>query len=232
MNPEHKKRTNQATRSDMSKKVVLGDAKKNAQWKWVEMSKTANIKEGGCGNIHQTEKEKWEATKAEWLKIAKIGRKDEGSSLTQRKPTMALDPSQRLRRNSPHKPCIDDQTANPQEKSTLRLKEGEEKSGSDPTFSEEPMSLERMEGRPRIENTHMNAGELSPVKLMDWDNANEAVNKLAKLKSKEKVLKKKLLTSSSTELKLNELKLIDELLSVREEIIASGTRLKLRGKVL
>merc|ERR1719285_1495263 len=65
LNPaEHKKRTNQATRSETSKKVVLGDAKENAQWKWVERSKTAYIKEGGCGMVHLTEKEKWKATKA------------------------------------------------------------------------------------------------------------------------------------------------------------------------
>jgi len=237
LNPEQKKRMNQTTRSKMSKKVVLGDAKENAQCKWVERSKTANRKKVGCGMVHPTEKQKWEATKAEWLKIAKVGRKDEGSSLTQRKPSMVLDasqfkPEQRLGRISPQKSCIDDQTMNPHYKSTLRIKEGEEKSGSDPTFSGERKSLERIEGRPRIENTHMNAGESSPVKLMDRDNVNEAVNKLAKLKSKEKVLKKKLLTSSSTELKLTELKLIDELLSVREEMIANQARVERQSTVV
>ena len=72
----------------MSKKVVPRDAKENFQSKWVERSETAYIKEGGCGGIaHLTEREKWEATKAEWLKIAKVANQDEGLSLTQRKPT-------------------------------------------------------------------------------------------------------------------------------------------------
>ena len=50
---------------------------------------------------------------------------------------------------------------------------------------------------------------------MHWENVKEAMNKLTKLKSKEEELNKKLLTSFSTELKLK-----DELLSVREEMIA------------
>ena len=50
---------------------------------------------------------------------------------------------------------------------------------------------------------------------MNWENVKEAMNKLTKLKSKEEELSKKLLTSFSTELKLK-----DELLSVREEMIA------------
>ena len=38
--------------------------------------------------VRLTEKEKWEATKAEWLRIANEAKKGEGSGLTQRKPTI------------------------------------------------------------------------------------------------------------------------------------------------
>merc|ERR1719234_2892329 len=80
---------NQTPRSKMSKKVVPRDAKDNFKSKWVERIETANKKEGGCGGIaHLTEREKWEATKAEWLRIAKVAKKGEGLSLTHRKPTI------------------------------------------------------------------------------------------------------------------------------------------------
>merc|ERR1719234_527338 len=209
---------NQTPRSKMSKKVVPRDAKDNFKSKWVKRGETANKKEGGCGGIaHLTEIEKWEATKAEWVRIAQGVKKYERLSLSQRKPTIlkSLMPDlphcksmQRLgRKKQKSSFSHNGKNVNPLEKSTLRM---QEKGESDSTFSE---PLERTEGKPSNEN--LNADESSSVKLMDWDNVKEA-----KLKSKEKELKKKLLTSSSTELKLNELKLIDELLSVRGEMTA------------
>ena len=50
----------------------------------VERSEAVNKEEKVC----LTEKEKWEATKAEWLRIANEAKKGEGSGLTQRKPTI------------------------------------------------------------------------------------------------------------------------------------------------
>ena len=50
----------------------------------VERSEAVNKEEKVC----LTEKEKWEATKAEWLRIANEVKKGEGSGLTQRKPTI------------------------------------------------------------------------------------------------------------------------------------------------
>merc|ERR1719341_1201181 len=52
--------------------------------KSVERSEVAKTEE----KVHLTEKEKWEATKAEWLRIANEAKKGEGSGLTQRKPTI------------------------------------------------------------------------------------------------------------------------------------------------
>jgi len=70
-----------------SEKGMLRSLQENVQSKMVERSKTAN-KEGSCGMVHLTEKEKWEATKAEWIKMAKLTKNDEGSGLTQRKSTI------------------------------------------------------------------------------------------------------------------------------------------------
>ena len=192
-----------------------------------ERSETVFIKEGGCGGIaHLTEREKWEATKAEWLRIAKVANQDEGLSLTQMKPTnlkslvsnLPFCKSKQRQGRKKHKSSSShsDQNVNPLEKNTLRMQEEDkthEKDEFDPTLSEDPKLLERTEGWPSNENP--NADESSSVRLMNWENVKEAMNKLTKLKSKEEELNKKLLTSFSTELKLK-----DELLSVREEMLA------------
>ena len=66
-------------------KMVFGRVQENVtERKSVERSEAAKKEE----KVHLTEKEKWEATKAEWLRIANEAKKGEGSGLTQRKPTI------------------------------------------------------------------------------------------------------------------------------------------------
>ena len=82
---EQENRVKQTKRSHMLKKRVLRSTWENVRSKLFERSKTAN-KEGSCGVVRLTEKEKWEATKAEWIKTANLTKtKDEGG-LMQRKP--------------------------------------------------------------------------------------------------------------------------------------------------
>jgi len=201
------RRESELEQSKMSKKWVLGSLLENVK------KREAAIMEEGCGIARLTEKEKWEATKAEWLRIAKEANEDQGSGLTQRKPTIlkrlqsgVYQPEKRLGRKnhllicSPQKSSShDDQTVN-QHKGILERVQG-------------PKFFERIENGPRMGYSPTNICDSSPVKLKDWSKVKEGMDKLAALKRKEKELKNKMLKSFGAELKLK-----DELVSVREEM--------------
>jgi len=111
----------QRKRSKILKRGFLGSLRENVERKSVERSVAAKKEE----MVRLTEKEKWEATKAEWLKIAKEAKKDEGSGLTQRKPTIlnSLVPEDKFFERIENRPRIENAPTNIGESSFVKLKD-------------------------------------------------------------------------------------------------------------
>ena len=87
----------------------------------VARSEAVNKEEKVC----LTEKEKWEATKAEWLRIANEAKKGEGSGLTQRKPTIlkSLAPEDKFFERKENRQKIGNAPTNIGESSSAKLKD-------------------------------------------------------------------------------------------------------------
>ena len=87
----------------------------------VERSEAVNKEE----KVRLTEKEKWEATKAEWLRIANEAKKGEGSGLTQRKPTIlkSLAPEDKFFERKENRQKIGNAPTNIGESSSAKLKD-------------------------------------------------------------------------------------------------------------